>query len=256
MGRRFTQIMQLFQEQDFWTVNQLAEKLNVSLMTIRRDLDEMESKKLIRRLHGGAVAIKTQNNEPFYSDRANAQVNEKKAIAKEAVSLIKDNTVIAIDSGSTCLELVHLIKDRKLTVVTNSFRVMEAFLYSDTIKVIVPCGTLRSQEGAISGPDTVDFLAKLHVDQFFMGIGGVESNSGLTDYSIEDVAVKKRIIANASSVITLADSTKFNRVTFASIGNASDTDILISDRKPDGKLLDYLQRCGVKIIYPDNKEEK
>lgn len=256
MSKRFSQIIKLFEEQEFWSVNQLAETLGVSLMTVRRDLDEMEEKKLIKRHHGGAVAIKTQNNEPFYVDRANVQVNEKRVIATLAATLVKDNTVIAIDSGSSCFELVKLIKDRKLTVVTNSFRVMEGLLYSDNVKVIVPCGILRANEGSISGPDTVEFLSKFHVDQFFMGVGGIESNSGLTDYSIEDVAVKKMIISNASSVISLADSTKFNRVTFAQIGPASDTDILISERKPDGKLLEYLQRSGVKIIFPERKEER
>lgn len=255
MSKRVTQILKLFEEQDFLSVQKLSELLGVSPMTIRRDLDEMENRKLVRRLHGGVIAIKTQNNEPKYLERASIQVEEKKRIAKEASKLIVDNSVIAIDSGSTCLELVKLLKDRKLTVVTTSFRVMEGLLYSDGVKVVVPCGTLRPHEGAIMGPETVDYLSKLHIDQFFMGIGGVDSNADITDYSLEDVAVKKMLISNSSKVIMLADSSKFNRVTFVRICSASDIDILITEENPVGKLNEYLQRSGVSIITPEVEEE-
>lgn len=255
MSRRYSAILKLFETQEFWSVAQLASVLDVSPMTIRRDLDAMEQKKLVRRLHGGAVAIRTQNNEPFYMDRASVQVDEKKLIAISASTLIQDNSVIAIDSGSTCFELVKLIQNRNITVVTNSFRVMEGLLNSDSVKVIVPCGNLRSHEGAISGSDAVEYLSKLHVDQFFMGIGGLDVNAGLTDYSLEDVAVKKMIISNASQVVVLADSSKFNRVTFARICPAQDIDIIISESRPTGKINEYLQRSGVEIMTPATREE-
>ncbi len=255
MSKRIPAIMNLFESQEFWTVAQMSNELGVSQMTIRRDFDELEARKLIRRLHGGAVAVKTQNNEPFYDDRANAFVEEKRKIALVASKMIRDNSVIAIDSGSTCFELVKLIQKRRLTVVTNSFRGIGGLLFSDNIKVVVPCGILRSHEGSISGPDAVSYLSKLHVDQFFMGVGGIDSNAGFTDYSLDDVAVKKMIISNASEVITLADSSKFNRVTFANICQATEVDKLICEIRPVGKLNDYLQRSGVEVIISDVMEE-
>ena len=255
MGKRYSQILRLLDNQEFMSVSQLSQILEVSPMTIRRDLDEMESKKLIRRLHGGAAAIKTQNNEPFYRDRAVVQVDEKRLIAQIANDHVHDNSIIAVDSGSTCFELVKLLQNRPITVVTNSFPVMEGLLYSNTVKVIVPCGNLRSHEGAISGSDTIEYLSKLHVDQFFMGVGGIDSNAGITDYNIEDAAVKRIIISNASKVIVLADSSKYNRVTFANICPVSELDILVSDSKPAGKLYENLQRSGVQIITPSEAKE-
>lgn len=257
MNKRFSQILKLLDGEEFMSVAMLSDALKVSTMTIRRDLDEMEKRNLVQRLHGGATAIRTQNNEPFYKDRAAIQVEEKKAIAEIANGLIRDNAIIAVDSGSTCFELVKLLHSRTITVVTNSFPVMEGLLYSSSVKVIVPCGSLRSFEGAISGSDTVEYLSKLHVDQFFMGVGGLDANAGATDYSLEDTAVKKMIISNASEVIVLADSTKFNRVTFTNICPLSDIDVLVSNVKPVGKLYDNFQRSGVKIITPpETKEDK
>ncbi len=257
MGKRYSQILKLLENQEFMSVSQLSDATGVSPMTIRRDLNEMDSKKLIRRMHGGAAAIKTQNNEPFYKDRAIVQVEEKKTIAQIANSLVRDNSIIAVDSGSTCFELVKLLQGRSITVVTNSLPVMEGLLYSDTVKIIVPCGNLRSHEGAISGSDTIEYLSKLHVDQFFMGVGGIDSNAGITDYNIEDAAVKRIIISNASKVIVLADSSKYNRVTFANICPVSEIDILVSDSKPAGRLYENLQRSDVQIVTPsDAKEDK
>lgn len=257
MGKRYSQILKLLENQEFMSVSQLSQTLEVSPMTIRRDLDEMESKKLIRRLHGGAAAIKTQINEPFYKDRAAIQVEEKKLIAGIANDFVQDNSIIAVDSGSTCFELVKLLHDRPITVVTNSFPVMEGLLYSNTVKIIVPCGNLRPHEGAISGSDTIEYLSKLHVDQFFMGVGGIDSNAGITDYNLDDAAVKRMIISNASKVVVLADSSKYNRVTFANICPVSDIDVLISDSKPTGKLYENLQRSGVRIVTSsESKEDK
>lgn len=257
MNNRFSLILKLLDKEEFMSVSALSNALNVSPMTIRRDLSEMEEKKLVHRVHGGAAAIRTQNNEPFYKDRAAVQVEEKKAIAQIANDLIRDNAIVAVDSGSTCFELVKLLVERNITVVTNSFPVMEGLLNSKTVKVIVPCGTLRTFEGSISGSDTIDYLSKLHVDQFFMGVGGLDVRAGVTDYNLEDTAVKKMIISNASEVIVLADSMKFNRITFANICPLSEIDVLISDKKPTGKLYENFQRSGVKIITPSNsKEEK
>lgn len=257
MNKRFSLILKLLDNQEFMSVSMLSESLGVSPMTVRRDLAEMEEKNLVQRIHGGATAIRTQNNEPFYKDRAAIQVEEKKAIAVIANGLIRDNAIIAVDSGSTCFELVKLLHDRNITVVTNSFPVMEGLLYSKNVKVIVPCGNLRSFEGAISGSDTVDYLSKLHVDQFFMGVGGLDTGAGVTDYNLEDTAVKKMIISNASEVIVLADSSKFNRVTFANICPLSEIDVLVSNARPVGKLYENFQRSGVKIITPsDTKEDK
>ena len=253
LNRRLDEIIRLFGDKGFATVSQLAEALDVSPMTIRRDLAVLEGKNLIRRTHGGAVLVRTLTSEPVYSDRASINVEAKERIAESASSLVEENMVIAIDTGSTCFSIMPFLSTENLTIVTTSFRVMAYCMNHSNIRVIVPGGVLRPHEGSICGSDAIEFLSKLHVDLFFMGIGGVDKDSGYTDYSLDDIAIKKTILGNAARTAVLADSSKVGRITFGHICDLGQTDYFITDHEPGQGLADSFSKAGVEVITP--KEE-
>ena len=149
----------------------------------------------------------------------------------------------------------QFLSDKKITVVTNSLRVMSECVAKENIKLLIPPGIMRSHEGSIYGTETVDYLSRFHFDVFFMGVGGIDENAGLTDYSLEDVSVKQTLIRNSLTLVTLADSSKINRITFAKISNLDEMDILITNRKLSAAMNDYLDKADVRVVLAAMEEE-
>ena len=248
-------LLSLFEEKDYYSVSELARKLSVSEMTIRRYLNDLADRKLINRTHGGAARIKTLNCEPVFKEREEFAPREKREIARAAASLVQDGQIIAIDTGTTCSFIPQFLSDKKITVVTNSLRVMSECVAKENIKLLIPPGIMRSHEGSIYGTETVDYLSRFHFDVFFMGVGGIDENAGLTDYSLEDVSVKQTLIRNSLTLVTLADSSKINRITFAKISNLDEMDILITNRKLSAAMNDCLDKADVRVILAAMEEE-
>ena len=255
MSSRMDKLLSLFEEKDYYSVSELARKLSLSEMTIRRYLNDLADRKLINRTHGGAARIKTLNYEPVFKEREEFAPREKREIARAAASLVQDGQIIAIDTGTTCSFIPQFLSDKKITVVTNSLRVMSECVAKENIKLLIPPGIMRSHEGSIYGTETVDYLSRFHFDVFFMGVGGIDENAGLTDYSLEDVSVKQTLIRNSLTLVTLADSSKINRITFAKISNLDEMDILITNRKLSAAMNDCLDKADVRVILAAMEEE-
>ncbi|MFA6783799.1 MAG: DeoR/GlpR family DNA-binding transcription regulator [Sphaerochaeta sp.] len=251
MNTRQQAIYDLLEQRGFVSVIDLSEQLQVSNMTIRRDLQHLEDKLLIRRVHGGAMAVNKCIQEPGFDQRASSSQAAKQIIAQLATTLVKDGTTIALDSGTTALELVQLLTDFEgLTIITTNLRVMNFCLHHDNLQVIVPGGLLRPEEGSLVGNYTIEFLRNIHVDQFFMGVGGIDSKVGVTEYNPEDVAVKKILVENAHQVIALADSSKFNKITFARICDLEALDIVVTNMKVPEPLRDVFLQQGIRVLQP------
>jgi DeoR/GlpR family transcriptional regulator of sugar metabolism len=251
MNERRINIMQILEKTGFASVSLLAETLGVSDMTIRRDLDYLEEKKRVRRVHGGAVAVENSYREPAFEQRATKLVEEKQHIARLAATLVEAETTIAVDTGSTALELVKCLVDiPQLTIVTSSIHIMNLCLNHPNIKVLVPPGQLRPQEGSIVGSETVEFLHSIHVDLFFMGVGGIDSKAGITEYNMDDIAVKKALAVNAKQLIVLADASKFNKITFAKICDLDLVDCLVTNAALPTNLQEIFDDLGTTVIKP------
>ncbi|GHT77474.1 DeoR family transcriptional regulator [Spirochaetia bacterium] len=256
MNDRQRGIMEIISDHGFAAVTVLSGYFDVSEMTIRRDLDILEALKVARRVHGGVVSAGSFGQEPIFDQRAASLVEEKQNIAKLAACLVKDNSVIALDTGSSALALVRLITAGKnLTIITSNIHIMRVCLRHPNLRVIVPGGTLRPYEGSLVGTSTVEFLSGLHVNQFFMGVGGIDLAAGITEYSTEDIAVKRVMMANARQVIVLADSSKFGKVTFGKIGPLEAIDILVTDRALPGPYEKTFKGLDIPVLYPQVNEK-
>jgi DeoR family fructose operon transcriptional repressor len=251
MNERQQNILTILEQDGFAAVCDLALHLHVSEMTIRRDFQFLEEKALVRRVHGGAMVVNKCIQEPQFELRESSYIEEKQQVAKLAATLVREGTTIALDSGTTALELVkHLVHFECLAIITSNIRVINFCLGFGNLQVIVPGGTLRPGEGSLVGSYTLEFLKNIHVDQFFMGVGGIDTRVGVSEYNAEDAAVKKILVENSSQVIALADSTKFNKITFAKVCDLDSLDVVGTNTKIPDNCRDVFLQHGVTVIQP------
>lgn len=210
-------------------IEELSQQLNVSAMTIRRDLALLEREGKIVRTHGGAIHPKSLIQETPYSTKKEKNIEQKKAIARKAVELIPEGANVILDSGTTTIEVARLIKDREdLTVITNDIKIA-AELMESKLKVIVTGGELQNQVGTLYGWPTQELLKNIHADIFFLGIHAVDIASGVTSPTFEKSLIKKLMMQAAESTWLLADSSKFNQKAFSLVCQLSELEGIITD---------------------------
>jgi len=253
---RWQSILKLLEEQNSVTVSQLCEMLGVSDMTIRRDLRDMDSEGLLRRVHGGAVKITRHSYEPPFALRQNDMREAKQQIGRRAAQLIKDGDSIALDVGTTTLEVACSLQGRRnLTVITASlpiaYEISNRYSLEQDIRLIVTGGVVRRHEHSMIGYFAERFYEGMHVDKAFIGVGGLTLSHGLTEFNLEDVAVKRAMLANTDQVIVVADGSKFNRRAFTSFAPLSEIDVIVTDRTADPATIGPLQEMGIEVLFAD-----
>ncbi|MGG3921034.1 DeoR/GlpR family DNA-binding transcription regulator [Geobacillus thermodenitrificans] len=210
-------------------IEELSQQLNVSTMTIRRDLALLEREGKIVRTHGGAIHPRALIQETPYSTKKEKNIKWKQAIARKAVEFIPENANIILDSGTTTFEVAKLIKDREdLTVVTNDIKIA-AELMESQLKVIVTGGELQNQVGTLYGWPTQELLKNIRADLFFLGAHAVDVISGVTAPTFEKSLIKKMMIQAAEVTWLLADSSKFNQKAFSLVCPLSELEGIVTD---------------------------
>jgi len=226
---RRTWILEQLSKDEKIDIDQLAEQLNVSAMTIRRDLSILEEEEKIIRTFGGAILNKPLIHETPFLTKEGKYSRQKREIARKAVTLIQEHSTILLDSGTTTLEIARLLKDKKnLTVVTNDIKIAAELMDSE-VKVIVAGGELQNTVGALFGPLTEQILKNIHVDLFFLGAHAVHVEAGITVTTFEKASIKKLMIEAAGTTWMVADSSKFDQKSFTKVCDLSDLDGLITD---------------------------
>ncbi|WP_229672746.1 DeoR/GlpR family DNA-binding transcription regulator [Pullulanibacillus camelliae] len=211
-------------------IDQLASQLNVSAMTIRRDLSHLEAEKKIIRTHGGAVLNKSLITETSFHIKEGKNSSQKQHIAQGAARYIQEHSTILLDSGTTTLEIAKLIKQKQgLTVITNDIKIA-AELMDSAIKVIVSGGELQNNTGALFGPLTEQILNHVHVDLFFLGAHAVHSKAGVTAPTFEKALIKRHMIEAAGATWLVTDSSKFDQKSLAKVCDFSQIDGMITDQ--------------------------
>jgi DeoR/GlpR family transcriptional regulator of sugar metabolism len=255
-AERQAEIFKLLEEHHSVTVAQLCESLRVSDMTVRRDLHDMEGQGLLRRVHGGAIRVTRHSYEPPYPLRETQLHKLKEQIGKNAAELIGNGDSIALDIGTTTLEVARAMSGlHELTIITSSLpiinEIVSRYSLESDIRLIVTGGIMRAREMSMIGHHAARLYEELHVDKAFVGVGGLSLEQGLTEYNLDDALVKRAMIATAEQVIVVADSSKFNRITFASIAPLSEVDIIVTDRSLDEQTADQLQDMGIELVFGD-----
>lgn len=229
-------------------VIELAQALTVSEMTIRRDLNDLEKVGLVRRVHGGAVSARGRSYEPPLSTRSVENRTAKQILGRYAAEMVAEGDSVALDTGSTIYEVAQNLKEvHNITVVSPSIPIASLFFDRVDVRVILPGGVVRPTENSLVGDFTRQTLELMFVDRLFLGVGAIDSNSGLSEYNLEDAAVKQCMIKNAKEVFLVADSSKFEKVAFAYVAPLRVLHHLITDQEPPRVLLETLKKHDIDV---------
>ncbi|WP_436495405.1 DeoR/GlpR family DNA-binding transcription regulator [Actinokineospora sp. HUAS TT18] len=223
----------------------LAEDLGVTTETVRRDLDSLEKRGVLRRVHGGAIPVERLRFEPELAARDTEATAEKQRIAKAALAELPAEGVILLDAGSTTSRLAELLPaDRDLTVVTNGLPIALA-LANRGLNVLSLGGRVRTK--TLAGVDAwaLNALRDLYVDVAFLGTNGLSAGRGLSTPDQAEAAVKQAMVAAARRVVVLADSSKVGTDCFARFASLDQVDVIITD---DG--LDALEAAEFEAAGP------
>lgn len=246
---RRAQLLERLSEQGAVTVAELVDHFAVSEVTVRRDLGLLEQQGLCRRVRGGATQPHGRSYEPPFPLRRTFQQAEKSDIAATALSFVADGDSIAVDIGSTTVALAGCLSARhNLTVITPSLAVAGALVDHRSARVIVTGGVLRPSESSLVGHLAERAFADFHVDRLFLGVGGLHPDHGLTDYNVEDTLVKRAMLQTAKEIIVLADSTKLDRIVFASVAPVTDVHRVVTDAGADPRKVARLEDKGVDVV--------
>lgn len=229
-NQRREQILKLLREDGSAKVVDLAKLFKVSEVTIRQDLEKMESDDLIIREHGGAFLKSIEDQVHSLTLMNKDNMDKKILIGKKAAELIDNGDVIILDSGSTTTEIAkNLIGKKNLTVITNALNIAILLGSHPGIEVMMTGGEFKPPTLSLTGQKAADFLRDIHVDKLFLATAGISLKAGLTYPSISDLVVKKAMIDAADTVYLVADSTKVRKSAFASLGALSLINYIITD---------------------------
>ncbi|MGT2832424.1 DeoR/GlpR family DNA-binding transcription regulator [Streptococcus halotolerans] len=226
---RLMRILDQVNRKGIITINDLTEKLNVSDMTIRRDLDQLNTEGKLTRIHGGAQAISKNNKKELSNiEKQTVHILEKEEIAKLAVDLVDDGDSIFIGPGTTLEALAKVIHNKHLRIVTNSLPVFDILKNKADIDLILLGGEFRSITGAFVGPLTQKCFENMFFSKTFVSANGI-NNQQIATYSDSEGIIQQLALDNAEKKFLLADSTKFNKFDFYDFYNLEQLDLIITD---------------------------
>lgn len=227
---RHAEIVQLAKEHGRVLVDSLAVHFNVTPQTVRKDLNDLCEKRLLTRIHGGALLPSGVENME-YEARRKIAAEEKEAIGNAAAGMIPDKASLFINIGTTTEAVGNALLDhRGLMVITNNINVANRMRVFPTTEVVIAGGIVRGSDGGIVGEAAVDFIRQFKVDYAVIGASAIDHDGALFDFDFREVKVAQAIIANARHVILVSDATKFERTAPVRIGHLSQVNTFITDR--------------------------
>lgn len=240
-------ILQLLWAGGELNVADLSAQFDVSDMTVRRDLTQLEAAGLVRRTRGGAALAGNGSFEPPFALRARSNPELKARIAAEAARLVHDGQTVILDGGTTGVALARALMGRRITVCALNLRVAELLSSDAATRVMVPAGSVRTGEGSISGPEVESTLRQYSFDLYLMTVSGFEATRGFTEWNREDAAAKRAAHANARGTLAICDSTKYGSTAFAYVCGTTEVDALVTDAALGAQAQQDLRALGLEL---------
>ncbi|MET8423401.1 DeoR/GlpR family DNA-binding transcription regulator [Nocardia sp. NPDC004860] len=253
-GERLDVTLRLVQGAERAAVAELAQRLGVSEMTVRRDLDALEQRGLVRRVHGGAVATRARTEAGGFADRAGWSAATKDRLGAAVAALIAPGSRVLLDAGTTTVHVARALAERgPLTVTALSLQTAVCLADRPGIELLVAGGRSRPGEQSLVGPLALRAVESLAFDVFVMSIGGVHAEYGWSEFCLDDAAVKQAGIAQSARVLAVADATKLGVRAFSQVAGLGAVQEFVTDRSasdpaihPAGpQTLDALREAGV-----------
>ena len=249
--KRHEIILELLKQDGVVKVSELVDILDVTEMTIRRDLKELENNKSLIRIHGGArkVEIKlltSSGMELSHRQKRDLYLNEKQQIARIIAENILENETVFLGSGTT-IELVHdYLTINRAKIITNSIYVFDKFKYDDRFELILTGGSYRSKTGSFTGTIANDFLSTINVQKAFIGVNTI-NNYAMFNANEDEGVVQRTILNNAREKFIVANNNKFNKLDFYQFYDIREADYLITDNHLPQSLEEYYSEW-VKVL--------
>ena len=233
-------------------VSELSALYDVSEETIRRGLDKLESEGLAVKSYGGAVLNENANIELPFNIRKNKNVVGKQKIAELISQMVHDGEHIFLDASSTAVAIAKAIKSRKgITIITNSLQIAIELLEEPNCKVISTGGVAIESSFALVGQVTDRTISSYFADKAIVSSKGFDLHAGFTDSDERHATNKKSMLKGARTKILAVDSSKFNRISFAKIGDLRDITTVVTDVKPEDEWLKEFAKYNIECIYPE-----
>ena len=247
---RLSKIRQIALNEKKLSVSNLSSIFQVTEETIRRDLEKLETEDFITRTYGGAVLnTRSQVDGIHFYKRSKENLEEKKRIAIKVLPLLEGKETLAVDSGTTVMEVIKLLKDREdLTILTNSTEVFHELALSD-INVVSTGGEFNKNSLSLQGQLTKSIIKQYHVDIMIMSCKGLDMESGALDSNGKEAEIKKALLKQASEVALLVDSSKFDQKAFVKLTEWENIDYIVTDREPSDAWKEFCKEKNINLVY-------
>ncbi|WP_163652049.1 DeoR/GlpR family DNA-binding transcription regulator [Listeria sp. PSOL-1] len=242
-AERKQRIIEVLEQDGVVKLVELVQQLNSSESTIRRDLIELEEKGLLERVHGGAKLTNSHNSEPSMNEKSFKNIHVKREMAKYSAKLISEGDCIYLDAGSTTIELIPFLADKRVTVVTNGLEHVEK-LVKLQIEAYLLGGKMKVHTKAVIGAIALDNLKNYHFNKAFIGTNAVHQNYGFTTPDIEEAYLKRSAHLASDATFVLADHSKFTENKFAKMFALKEA-TLITDTIPKNVKEKFIQNSKI-----------
>lgn len=245
---RKRKIVGLVSDRDGCSVDELADELDCSKATIRRDLNDLADQQLLERSHGGAVPATTVGEEQTYQQKEVQHLDAKMAIAERAVAEIRENEVVFFDNGTTTMQIAKRAPtDGSFLAVTNSPLLSLELCQGDN-EVKLTGGTLRQTTRSLVGPSAERFMEQMSFDLLFLGTNAIDLEQGLMTPNEEEARLKELMIEKASRVVLVADGSKLGERGFVRFAAFDDLDTFVTDERLGPDAREPFQAAGVEVV--------
>ena len=243
---RISEMKEYIEKCGIVSMEELSKVFEVSVVTVRRDVSELQQAGAIEKVYGG-VRKKDRGNLINFEDRETTNSEAKMLIGREAAKLLADQDIVFVDSGTTTSCAIDYLGDKRITVLTASLEVIEKAVKNDNIKLISLTGMYNRATNSFAGITTSEALGKFNITKALMAASGVTIESGLTHASPWEYEIKTEAVKKAGQVILMADSTKFDAVTLVTYCSLSKVDTVVTNEYPPEKFLEYFKEHHMEL---------
>jgi DeoR/GlpR family transcriptional regulator of sugar metabolism len=249
LNERKQKILELLEQNGSVNVVELSKLFDISEVTVRNYLADLEAKGLLSRVHGGAIS----SYKPYYSMNFNQRLEtnnlEKKKIAEAVASMVKDNDTVMLNSGTTTLLAFRCFPTNyNLSIVTNSIAIALEAAEIPNFNIVLVGGSVNTKYQFTYGFDAVELLKKYHADKLILSVDGIDLNSGFTTYYDKESFIDRTMIEQSELCIIAADSSKFGRTAFTSVSGVDVADVIVTNKELDALMLSEFEKREITVV--------
>ncbi|UGB29309.1 DeoR/GlpR family DNA-binding transcription regulator [Metabacillus sp. B2-18] len=245
---RKKEILKLLTNSGAVRVAQLSKVFGVTEETIRRDLEKLEAEGQLKRVHGGAVPLSESSIELPFLERTVKNIEQKIKIGQMAANYVNDRDIIALDSSSTCLELAKNIGDKKVSVLTNGFFVVQELGQKQDVSVLCTGGYYNADHHAFFGHSAENSIEGLHIGKLFLSCKGFDVNWGISESHEQQAMFKRKLLSIAGQVNLLVDSSKLNVKALIQTAPLEKIHRIITDNGIEDALVKSIENQGIEVV--------